>query len=216
MYIVGGFLGYQWADFHCDFEMTFLCEFGVNNQVAWRRRRRLSNTDMDMDDEEANWISDEKEEEHLYLKKLKERMNQFDDQEELNLLEKMEKEKEFRDEEEIQWRKINLKSGLFVQNYTKPFNTTILPKRKKWTGYYPSQSHQTILPQENGAVISKKKPTSTESFHFQLDKTENNDLEVTTTVAMESTEGEEEDSSEKSNDPWSIFNLIKANIAKLG
>ena len=27
MYIVGGYLGYQWADFHCGFEMTFLCEY---------------------------------------------------------------------------------------------------------------------------------------------------------------------------------------------
>ena len=30
MYIVGGFLGYQWADFHCAFEMTFLCEYQVS------------------------------------------------------------------------------------------------------------------------------------------------------------------------------------------
>jgi hypothetical protein len=30
MYIVGGYLGYQWADFHCGFEMTFLCEHDVN------------------------------------------------------------------------------------------------------------------------------------------------------------------------------------------
>ena len=27
MYVVGGILGYQWADFHCDFEMNFLCEY---------------------------------------------------------------------------------------------------------------------------------------------------------------------------------------------
>jgi hypothetical protein len=26
MYVVGGILGYQWADFHCDFEMNFFCE----------------------------------------------------------------------------------------------------------------------------------------------------------------------------------------------
>ncbi len=40
MYIVGGFLGYQWADFNCDFEMTFLCEHDVNPDLAWRKRRR--------------------------------------------------------------------------------------------------------------------------------------------------------------------------------
>eukprot|EP00094_Tigriopus_californicus_P012061 TCALIF_11654-PA protein Name:"Similar to Perlucin (Haliotis laevigata)" AED:0.53 eAED:0.53 QI:0/0.25/0/0.4/0.75/0.8/5/0/476 len=39
MYIVGGFMGYQWADFHCSFEMTFLCEYEVNPQMAWRKRR---------------------------------------------------------------------------------------------------------------------------------------------------------------------------------
>jgi hypothetical protein len=39
MYIVGGYLGYQWADFHCDFRMTFLCEHGVNPGHAWRRKR---------------------------------------------------------------------------------------------------------------------------------------------------------------------------------
>ena len=27
MYVVGGILGYQWADFQCDFEMNFLCEY---------------------------------------------------------------------------------------------------------------------------------------------------------------------------------------------
>ncbi len=41
MYIVGGYLGYQWADFHCGFEMTFLCEYQVNDHQAWRRRRKL-------------------------------------------------------------------------------------------------------------------------------------------------------------------------------
>ena len=41
MYIVGGYLGYQWADFHCGFEMTFLCEFEVNDIEAWRRRRQM-------------------------------------------------------------------------------------------------------------------------------------------------------------------------------
>jgi len=35
LYIVGGFLGYQWADFHCDFEMTFLCEYKVNRASPW-------------------------------------------------------------------------------------------------------------------------------------------------------------------------------------
>ncbi len=40
MYIVGGFLGYQWADFNCDFEMTFLCEHDVNPDLAWRKRKR--------------------------------------------------------------------------------------------------------------------------------------------------------------------------------
>ena len=42
MYIVGGYLGYQWADFHCGFEMTFLCEHDVNGgNEAWRRRREM-------------------------------------------------------------------------------------------------------------------------------------------------------------------------------
>lgn len=41
MYIVGGYLGYQWADFHCGFEMTFLCEYKVNEVEAWRRRRLM-------------------------------------------------------------------------------------------------------------------------------------------------------------------------------
>jgi len=40
MYVVGGVLGYQWADFHCDFEMNFLCEYQVNRQIAWKKRRR--------------------------------------------------------------------------------------------------------------------------------------------------------------------------------
>jgi len=35
LYIVGGFLGYQWADFNCEFEMTFLCEFRVNRGDVW-------------------------------------------------------------------------------------------------------------------------------------------------------------------------------------
>ena len=43
MYIVGGYLGYQWADFHCGFEMTFLCEYHVNEVEAWRRRRQMVN-----------------------------------------------------------------------------------------------------------------------------------------------------------------------------
>ncbi|XP_047498147.1 perlucin-like [Penaeus chinensis] len=36
MYLVGGLLGYQWADFHCDFDMHFLCEYGVNDLEPWR------------------------------------------------------------------------------------------------------------------------------------------------------------------------------------
>ncbi|KAK8391147.1 hypothetical protein O3P69_017064 [Scylla paramamosain] len=40
MYLVGGLLGYQWADFHCEFDMNFLCEHGVNNVQVWRRKRR--------------------------------------------------------------------------------------------------------------------------------------------------------------------------------
>jgi len=67
MYIVGGFLGYQWADFHCefqaesnlgndisscftlgDFRMTFLCEHAVNPGHAWRRRRKILRTEDDV------------------------------------------------------------------------------------------------------------------------------------------------------------------------
>ncbi len=40
LYVVGGFLGYQWADFHCDFKMNFMCEYAVNPAMTWRRRRR--------------------------------------------------------------------------------------------------------------------------------------------------------------------------------
>ncbi|XP_064119238.1 perlucin-like [Macrobrachium nipponense] len=36
MYMVGGLLGYQWADFHCEFEMHFLCEEDVNDIEPWR------------------------------------------------------------------------------------------------------------------------------------------------------------------------------------
>ncbi|KAG7153435.1 Perlucin-like 3 [Homarus americanus] len=36
MYLVGGLLGYQWADFHCEFDMHFLCEHGVNTVEPWR------------------------------------------------------------------------------------------------------------------------------------------------------------------------------------
>ena len=32
MYVVGGILGYQWADFHCDFEMNFLCEYQASRE----------------------------------------------------------------------------------------------------------------------------------------------------------------------------------------
>ncbi|XP_040564754.1 lithostathine-1-like [Lepeophtheirus salmonis] len=43
IYIVGGFFGYQWADFNCDYEMTFLCEYGVNRErSAWRKKKSLS------------------------------------------------------------------------------------------------------------------------------------------------------------------------------
>ena len=45
MYIVGGYLGYQWADFHCGFEMTFLCEYKVNDHEAWRKRRQMKTSD---------------------------------------------------------------------------------------------------------------------------------------------------------------------------
>ena len=44
MYIVGGYLGYQWADFHCGFEMTFLCEYKVNDHEAWRKRRQMKHS----------------------------------------------------------------------------------------------------------------------------------------------------------------------------
>ncbi len=51
MYVVGGFLGYQWADFDCDFEMTFLCEEEVNPAVAWKkkkkRRRKIEDGQLD-------------------------------------------------------------------------------------------------------------------------------------------------------------------------
>ncbi|XP_050734505.1 perlucin-like protein [Eriocheir sinensis] len=40
MYLVGGLLGYQWADFHCEFDMNFLCEHSVNQVQVWRRRKR--------------------------------------------------------------------------------------------------------------------------------------------------------------------------------
>ena len=33
MYVVGGILGYQWADFQCDFEMNFLCEYQASNFI---------------------------------------------------------------------------------------------------------------------------------------------------------------------------------------
>ncbi|XP_068241807.1 perlucin-like isoform X2 [Palaemon carinicauda] len=36
MYMVGGLLGYQWADFHCEFDMHFLCEEDVNDNEPWR------------------------------------------------------------------------------------------------------------------------------------------------------------------------------------
>merc|ERR1719445_2871345 len=36
LYLVGGGVGgvgYQWADFHCDFQMTFLCEINARTNV---------------------------------------------------------------------------------------------------------------------------------------------------------------------------------------
>ncbi|XP_018006966.1 perlucin-like [Hyalella azteca] len=35
MYLVGGHLSYQWADFHCLFDMHFLCEYNVNEVTPW-------------------------------------------------------------------------------------------------------------------------------------------------------------------------------------
>ncbi|KAG0710690.1 hypothetical protein GWK47_022301 [Chionoecetes opilio] len=40
MYLVGGLLGYQWADFHCEFDMNFLCEHRVTDVQVWKRKRR--------------------------------------------------------------------------------------------------------------------------------------------------------------------------------
>lgn len=37
MYIVGGMLGYQWADLHCEFEMNFICEYRANQVTPWWR-----------------------------------------------------------------------------------------------------------------------------------------------------------------------------------
>lgn len=54
MYIVGGYLGYQWADFHCGFEMTFLCEYNVNDHEAWRRRRQMKNSEASQRSEDAD------------------------------------------------------------------------------------------------------------------------------------------------------------------
>lgn len=35
LYVVGGWLGYQWADFHCDFQMTFMCEYKIQTKNVW-------------------------------------------------------------------------------------------------------------------------------------------------------------------------------------
>ena len=59
MYIVGGYLGYQWADFHCGFEMTFLCEYKVNDHEAWRRRRQMKNS-AEFNDESSTQYYDRK------------------------------------------------------------------------------------------------------------------------------------------------------------
>jgi len=49
LYIVGGFLGYQWADFHCEFEMTFLCEYRVNRGDVWTHPRLPSYSPVQQD-----------------------------------------------------------------------------------------------------------------------------------------------------------------------
>ncbi|XP_023328161.1 lithostathine-1-alpha, partial [Eurytemora carolleeae] len=36
MYIVGGQHGYQWADFHCGFQMQFLCEYKNQKYPEWK------------------------------------------------------------------------------------------------------------------------------------------------------------------------------------
>jgi len=36
LYVVGGQHGYQWADFHCGFQMTFLCEYENNLHNPWQ------------------------------------------------------------------------------------------------------------------------------------------------------------------------------------
>ena len=35
LYLVGGRLGHQWADFNCTFDMNFLCEMDVNPANPW-------------------------------------------------------------------------------------------------------------------------------------------------------------------------------------
>ena len=40
MYVVGGILGYQWADFHCDFEMNFLCEYQASGLSQVNKRAK--------------------------------------------------------------------------------------------------------------------------------------------------------------------------------
>merc|ERR1719419_168617 len=44
LYTVGGFLGYQWADFHCDFQMTFLCEYNGRRNYLDEHHRAHSET----------------------------------------------------------------------------------------------------------------------------------------------------------------------------
>ena len=46
LYTVAAWQRYQWADFHCDYQMTFLCEFKVNTRNVWQtvaggKRERL-------------------------------------------------------------------------------------------------------------------------------------------------------------------------------
>lgn len=76
MYIVGGFMGYQWADFHCSFEMTFLCEYEVNPQMAWRKRRM--NDDKSFDKPHQPRTNDSQTSD--YLTELSEHIKEFQKQ----------------------------------------------------------------------------------------------------------------------------------------
>merc|ERR1712059_222822 len=46
LYMVGGFMGYQWADFHCEFEMTFLCEYDANPGSPGTQKTMEEDTNM--------------------------------------------------------------------------------------------------------------------------------------------------------------------------